>query len=95
MYVRTPRERTLSVIRTIAVRHGCTAQEILGPCKLRHLVEARWECIALFRKRGMSTSEIGRLMNRDHTTIIHALQKMSMRKPVITIGVAGASAGLI
>ena len=95
IYTPTPRERNMSVIALFAMRHGCTTQELLGPCKLRHLVEARWDCIAAFRKRGLSTTEIGRLLNRDHTTIGHALQKMSLRKPVVTIGVPGASAGLI
>lgn len=92
-YTPTPRERNLADIGIIAFRHGCTRQDILGTSKLRYLVEARWDCITLFRQRGMSTTEIGRLMNRNHSTIVHALQKMSLRKP--DNGTAGASAGLI
>jgi chromosomal replication initiation ATPase DnaA len=41
------------------------------------LVEIRYECIKFFRERGHSTPEIGRILNRDHSTIVHALQKMA------------------
>jgi chromosomal replication initiation ATPase DnaA len=29
------------------------------------------------RGKGYSTTEIGRIMNRDHSTIVHSLQKMA------------------
>jgi chromosomal replication initiation ATPase DnaA len=41
------------------------------------LVEVRHECIKFFRGQGFSTPEIGRIMRRDHSTIVHALQKMA------------------
>jgi chromosomal replication initiation ATPase DnaA len=88
----TPRERNLSDIGLVALRHGFTRYDILGPCKTRQLVKARQDCIAMFRDRGMSTPQIGRIMQRDHSTIVHALQKIAQRKQD---GEPGASAGLI
>jgi chromosomal replication initiation ATPase DnaA len=41
------------------------------------LVEIRYECIKFFRAQGFSTPEIGRIMKRDHSTIVHALQKIA------------------
>lgn len=88
----TPRERNLADIGLIALRHGFTRYDILGPNKHKTLVRARQDCIAMFRKRGMSTTEIGRIMQRDHSTIVHALQKIAQRNIPEN---AGASAGLI
>jgi chromosomal replication initiation ATPase DnaA len=71
----TPRERTHADINAIAQEHGYTVEDILGPSRLKRLVAVRRLCILMFRDRGHSTPEIGRLMNRCHTTICHALNK--------------------
>lgn len=88
----TPRERNLADIGLIALRHGYTRDDILGPRKHKTLIRARWDCIAMFRRRGMSTTEIGRVMLRDHSTIVHALQQIAAQSIPDD---AGASAGLI
>ena len=88
----TPRERNLSDIGLVALRHGFTRDDILGPRKYKSLVRARQDCVAMFRKRGMTTTEIGRLMRRDHSTIVHALQQVERRG---LLSIAGTSAGLL
>ena len=72
----TPRERTHAAINEIAQEHGYTVEDILGPSRLKRLVAVRRLCILMFRDRGFSTLEIGRIMNRCHTTIVHALNKV-------------------
>lgn len=71
----TPREKIHAAINDIAEPHGCTVEDILGPSRLKHLVGVRRLCILMLREQGYSTNEIGRLMNRCHTTIVHALNK--------------------
>jgi len=71
----TPREKNLAAIDAIAQEHGYTLHDILGPSRLKHLVGVRRLCILMFREEGYSTNEIGRIMNRCHTTIVHALNK--------------------
>ena len=71
----TPRERTHAEIDAIAQEHGYTVEDILGPSRLKRLVAVRRLCILMIRDRGFSTTEIGRIMNRDHSTIVHALNK--------------------
>lgn len=71
----TPKERTHAAINEIAEAHGYTVEDILGPSRLKHLVSVRRLCVLMFRERGHSTIEIGRSMNRCHTTIVHALNK--------------------
>lgn len=76
----TPRERNLTIIDHIASDYGYDRTEVLGPRKFKELIEIRHHCIKLFREQGFSTTEIGRIMNRDHTTIVHALQKMAKQE---------------
>ena len=71
----TPRQKIHAAIDAIAQEHGYTVEDILGKSRLKHLVAVRRLCIVMLRKRAYSTTEIGRLLNRDHSTIVHALNK--------------------
>lgn len=71
----TPREKNLAEIDAIAELYGYTLEDILGKSKLKALVTVRRKCIVWLRGKGYSTTEIGRIMNRDHSTIVHSLQK--------------------
>lgn len=70
----TPRQANMLQIETIAKVYGYTAADILGKRKLKALVAVRRQCVVMLREKGYSTTEIGRIMNRDHSTICHALQ---------------------
>ena len=71
----TPREKNLKDIEHLAEGYGYTVEDILGPSRLKHLVSVRNRCVFMLRDKGYSTTEIGRIMNRDHSTIVHALNK--------------------
>jgi chromosomal replication initiation ATPase DnaA len=73
----TPREKNLAEIDAIAELHCYTLEDILGRSKLKPLIEVRRKCVVWMRGKGYSTTEIGRIMNRDHSTIVHSLQKMA------------------
>jgi hypothetical protein len=75
----TPREQNMDDIDVIARRRKLHRDDILGPSRYKQVVDARHECIALFRSRGLSTPAIGRIMQRDHTSIVHALQQMKKK----------------
>jgi chromosomal replication initiation ATPase DnaA len=70
----TPKEKNLADIGEIAYKYGYTAEDILGPSRYRRLVMVRRECVGMLRAKGYSTTEIGRIMNRDHSTIVVSLQ---------------------
>ena len=71
----------LALIR-IAQRHGCTIEELRGPNRARRLVNARREvAIELHDKHQLSTPVIGRLLHRDHTTVLNYLGVLSPRRP--------------
>ena len=71
----TPREKNLTAIDAIAREHGYTVEDILGKSRLKRLVHVRRLCVLMLREKGYSTTEIGRVMDRDHSTIVHALNK--------------------
>jgi chromosomal replication initiation ATPase DnaA len=71
----TPRQRNLNDIAEIAEAHYLTVEDILGPSRLKYLVSVRRKCIYMLRDKGYSTTEIGRIMNRDHSTIVNSLKK--------------------
>lgn len=71
----TPRQKIHAAIAEIAQQHDYTLEEILGKSRLKRLVAVRRLCILMLRDRGHSTTEIGRLMDRHHTTIVHAINK--------------------
>jgi chromosomal replication initiation ATPase DnaA len=49
--------------------------QILGAQQSRRVVYARWTVVIALHRRGWSASNIGRLLNRDHTTILYALRE--------------------
>jgi len=71
----TPRERNIADIDAIAQEHCFTVDDILGKSRFKMLVRVRRKCVVMLREKGYSTTEIGRIMNRDHSTIVTSLQK--------------------
>jgi len=71
----TPRERNLAEIDAIAELYDYTVEDILGKSKTRTLSAVRRTCVVMLRDKGYSTTEIGRIMKRDHSTICYALAK--------------------
>jgi Bacterial dnaA protein helix-turn-helix len=66
----TPRERSMSEIGLIALRHGLTRWDILNHSRKRKVVDARRDVVLHFRAKGRSFPEIGRLIDRHHTTVM-------------------------
>jgi hypothetical protein len=66
------------ILRLVALRHGINVEAISGRSRFRSIVAARHEAIGLVYThcRRLSLPEIGRLFNRDHTTILHAIEKL-------------------
>ena len=64
------------IIFRCAQSHGVTIQDVLGDSRERSIVRARHQAIRLifegFQGR-YSIATIGRIFNRDHTSIMHAL----------------------
>jgi hypothetical protein len=74
----TPHAGNIQIIRDIAKKYGITYADIIGPNRKRKYVMARHEAIHAVKQACPTKSlpELGRMFGgRDHTTILHALQK--------------------
>lgn len=68
------------IIAEISVELGLPRREIAGPGKAHGPTMARWLAAQLGRDLlGLSTTELGRALGRDHSTIIHALRTIEHR----------------
>ena len=72
----TPREERLAVIRAIADANLLTVDDLLGRSRAKHICAARKAAMRAVRERFPrdSVPMLGRLFDRDHTTILHALK---------------------
>jgi len=63
------------VLQTVAKCRRLTVDDLRGPSRRAYIVRARWEAMRMLRDRGLSLSAIGIILNRDHTTVLHALRR--------------------
>lgn len=65
---------------------GFSVDELKGEGRNQPLVHARWAVAYLLRKRGWTARRIGLLLGgRDHTTILHAIDRCTNRKDVMAL----------
>lgn len=63
-------------IKLAAELAGANVKQLLSDWRSpKVLVHARWALAKAMRKRGASTVQIGRRLNRDHSTILYALRQ--------------------
>lgn len=73
------------VMEHIARQAGFTSRDLRGPSRNRKLCEVRFDAIAevyercRFAGKRYTVLELGRLFNRDHSSITHSLQKRGLR----------------
>ena len=66
--------------RIVAGHYALTCAELLGPCRLPHIVRARHIAMLLcLEMLGASLPEVGRWFHRDHTSVLHARERMRRR----------------
>lgn len=66
-----------SVFEVIAHVTGLPSSELQSNRRTKYVVRVRWLAMALLRRRGLSLAEIGDVLARDHTTVLHGLQAWS------------------
>ena len=63
------------IIERAAKITGYPVSVLRGPARDRPICMVRWAVMATLRARGLSLPTIGRLLNRDHTTVISGLER--------------------
>ena len=66
----------MQILRECAKEYGCTVSDMLGKYRNENIILARRKAMWRLHKRGtMSLTQIGRYLNKDHSTVLHALRK--------------------
>jgi chromosomal replication initiation ATPase DnaA len=72
----TPHEQTLARVREILDPYGIDLEELRSCRRPFRSVEARWAVIRYLREeKGWYNNRIARFINRDHSTVKHAIDK--------------------
>lgn len=75
----TPKDRYRHIIANVARAYGFTYQDMVGRCKTYQRVVARQHCYFALVNLGLSYSAVGRLMDRDHSTVMHGVEQHDYR----------------
>lgn len=67
-----PRHSVEEIVAAVAATSGMTADDVTGLKRTRLYLRPRFLAVMLARKEGWSYPTIGRVLGRDHSTIIHA-----------------------
>lgn len=65
------------LVREAAEPYGFTPDELIavdGACRFER-AQARWAVMWALRQRGLSTTRIGMVLRRDHSTVLHGLRR--------------------
>jgi len=64
-----------ATIARIAAAHGVGPRDLLGRTRLSHIVDARRDLYHALRVSGLSLTQIGAAVGRDHTTVMTGLKR--------------------
>ena len=65
-------------LRDIVCREaGVTVADLTGPLRFREIVVARQVLCYLLRRQGLSLSQAGRLIGRDHASVLWSLRRVA------------------
>jgi chromosomal replication initiation ATPase DnaA len=76
----TPRERIQRMIDEVCLRHLIDKSELLGSSRYRKAVKARRDVIVKLDAMGLSSVRIGQIVNRDHTSVLALLGRLTSKK---------------
>lgn len=64
-------------LHDVCLSLGCDVTALTGRSRLPRVVALRKRAIERLHDAGLSSTEIGQLLHRDHTTVLHALGRTS------------------
>lgn len=62
------------IVGEVSKTTGVSIIDIIGNRRIRHMVRARQMVMFIARREGMTLTEIGSYLRRDHTTVIHGIK---------------------
>lgn len=74
------------IIRDVCIQRGMTRPELTGQSRLTEHIDARREAVRRLMAVGLSTTQIGRALNRDHSTIVTAYRRGILQRMATSPG---------
>lgn len=72
--IRNTKSSAAEIIQDVIEKYGISVADILGSSRQPYLIKARHEaCYLIAENTNMAIAAIGRLLNKDHTTIMNAI----------------------
>lgn len=69
-------ENSAAILQAAAEAAGANVEQLTSWWRApKQLVHARWAAMTVLHQRGHSAKQIGRLLNRDHSTVIYGLRQ--------------------
>lgn len=76
-HTETPHVQAMEVVCQVAAANELELSDLRGPSRTKRLVEVRGLAAAAAREAtDVSWPQLGRILNRDHSTLIHAVRKV-------------------
>lgn len=66
----------MKIVQEICHKHGVTVNDVLSRRRDKKTLAARFECYKALRGMGLSFPKIGKIMNRDHSTVCHFFREL-------------------
>ena len=63
------------IFEAVAAKHGVPVELLLRRCRLTEVVNARSEAMAILREQRLSLPAVGRLVGRNHATVLSGLRR--------------------
>lgn len=79
--------RLYQIAQEVANRNGMTLEELREKHRNPSFVAVRIEAVLALRGAGASYSECGKVLDRDHSSIVHMVKKASARRAELTSSV--------
>lgn len=76
---RKPATNRIAIVKAVCESHGIPIDEVMGPSRYKSIVKCRRACCQELLRLGLSSVEVGRVMGRDHTSVL-SLVKQHRRK---------------
>ena len=71
-------EEAKEIMVEVAEEYGVTVYQLTSPSRSKHVVKPRWEVMRRLRDElDLTLDAIGRVVHRDHSTVIYGLSKVS------------------
>lgn len=71
----------IEILNQVCLEKGISIEQLLGKQRKSQFVNARKQCARSLRALNLSFPQIGKLMNRDHSSIIHYINPVPSHRP--------------